>query len=398
MTYPYGTKGAPAVGNGLGGLPRRAVASAASAAGQWRAVGAPATVSESNYKGGYRSSIAVDRSTNRVMLMENNASGTALSATIYQISNSGILTLATGSTTNTEWTAICNSTENGTRRGVVGAQGTFFSPRLGYRATISGASISFGTTAISVPSSTPKSTGGTIGSSPGVVAGTIAASIDGRVFCYTAGAVAPIIEVDVSTGVAILASNNAPNASSQYNGAVISNGRYIAIFDADGTTMRSAVATLDLLTHVQTDHAKSGITGVAPTNSNAWRFIIDPIDANAVEFNSAYGYSAVEYGGPYDTINMPTLVGAKYFASSSAYVPLGEFKWGTRETRYAYGDMLFEYSSSSLGFGLQERRFLGGQLPSQRSASNSTDPTVAFFVGQNLSIVITGTSMQAYAR
>lgn len=33
MTYPYGTKGAPAVGNGLGGLPRRAVAAAAAAAG-----------------------------------------------------------------------------------------------------------------------------------------------------------------------------------------------------------------------------------------------------------------------------------------------------------------------------------------------------------------------------
>lgn len=32
MTYPYGTKGAPVVGNGLGGLPRRAVATAASAA------------------------------------------------------------------------------------------------------------------------------------------------------------------------------------------------------------------------------------------------------------------------------------------------------------------------------------------------------------------------------
>jgi hypothetical protein len=32
MTYPYGTKGAPVVGNGLGGLPRRAVASGAVAA------------------------------------------------------------------------------------------------------------------------------------------------------------------------------------------------------------------------------------------------------------------------------------------------------------------------------------------------------------------------------
>lgn len=32
MTYPYGTKGAPVVGNGLGGLPRRAVATAAAAA------------------------------------------------------------------------------------------------------------------------------------------------------------------------------------------------------------------------------------------------------------------------------------------------------------------------------------------------------------------------------
>lgn len=32
MTYPYGTKGAPVVGNGLGGLPRRAVAAAAAAA------------------------------------------------------------------------------------------------------------------------------------------------------------------------------------------------------------------------------------------------------------------------------------------------------------------------------------------------------------------------------
>lgn len=32
MTYPYGTKGAPAIGNGLGGLPRRAVAAAAAAA------------------------------------------------------------------------------------------------------------------------------------------------------------------------------------------------------------------------------------------------------------------------------------------------------------------------------------------------------------------------------
>ena len=31
MTYPYGTKGAPVVGNGLGGLPRRAVAGAAAA-------------------------------------------------------------------------------------------------------------------------------------------------------------------------------------------------------------------------------------------------------------------------------------------------------------------------------------------------------------------------------
>lgn len=32
MTYPYGTKGAPVVGNGLGGLPRRAVATAAATA------------------------------------------------------------------------------------------------------------------------------------------------------------------------------------------------------------------------------------------------------------------------------------------------------------------------------------------------------------------------------
>jgi hypothetical protein len=32
MTYPYGTKGAPVVGNGLGGLPRRAVAAAAAVA------------------------------------------------------------------------------------------------------------------------------------------------------------------------------------------------------------------------------------------------------------------------------------------------------------------------------------------------------------------------------
>jgi hypothetical protein len=32
MTYPYGTKGAPVVGNGLGGLPRRAVATAAAVA------------------------------------------------------------------------------------------------------------------------------------------------------------------------------------------------------------------------------------------------------------------------------------------------------------------------------------------------------------------------------
>lgn len=36
MAYPYGTQGAPAVGNGLGGLPRRAVAAAAAAAASTR--------------------------------------------------------------------------------------------------------------------------------------------------------------------------------------------------------------------------------------------------------------------------------------------------------------------------------------------------------------------------
>jgi hypothetical protein len=397
MPYPYGMQNSPVVGNGLGGLPRRAGAAAGAAAGAWRAVGAPVTVAESNYKGYFRDNIAVDRSTSRVMLMENNAAGSSLSATIYGVSGNGIATIASGSTNNGNWVNTCAASASYQRR-VVGAQGTFWLTQgsAAYTATVSGGVITFGTTNLSIPSTTPVAGGGTVGSVINLSPGTLAASDDGRLFGYGSGRV---IEINPTAQAPILASASfAGNIPTNYvAGGCAAFNRYFFISDASTTDMTYYSASFDLLNTGSSNVTKSP-TQTTPSGSNGRAIIVDPIDETTFSINSCYGYGN-QTSTPYVDGNLPDHCNAIRFSSATSQTLIGGINAGSKLNRLSCGgEMLLDVSPSSLGWGLQESRFLVGSLPSQRNPSGSTVNTIAFSVSQNLAVVIIGSSMQAYAR
>lgn len=359
----------------------------------WRAVGSPVTTTESNYIGESRDNLAVDRSTGLVMLMENNAALTALSAKVYQISESGITTIASGSTTNANWVNTCNATNNANRR-VVGAKGTFWLCSTGaYSATISGSTINFGTTALSIPSTTPKAGGGIIGAAVTYLPGTLAASDDGRLFCTATGAVSPAIEIDPVTRDAILGSTNTASFGSTYYGGSANLNRYVVISDVSSTTVAYAAVSFDLASHTQGNLTKTGAT-YSPLTGNGWALCVDHIDANTISINTAQSYA--NNGTISDTNNISCLYGANYFSDTASFTLLGNAKCGTKTSSYTFGDMFFEYATTSRAPGLSEKRWLVGPMPNQ--FSTTTNNTISFSVGQNLAVVITGTSMQAYAR
>lgn len=396
MPYPYGMYNAPTVGNGLGGLPRRT--SAGSGPLVWRAVGQPITVSESNYKGAARNNIAVDRGTNTFMLMENNAGDTALSATAYKVTTTGVLPIGTGSTTNATWIASCAIGNNKARR-IIGAQGSFWLSTNGYAARISGGTITFGTATLSIPATTPIATGGTLGSVQGYVNGTIAASPEGRLFAYAAGTRAPSVEIDVNTGIAIMANGAAPNTvQGTFNSAFAGFGRYIAINDNTTTSQLDMyISSYDLSSYQLVSLARVG-NAYIPTAGNGYAIIVDAIDENTISINTASSYASFNNPVIYDTSAVQCTYGSLYFANSSSVTALGSPMGGTPGNNYTYGDILFQFSQSGIGSSLVERRFLVGDLPSQRIVPTTTDKVICFSVGQNLAVVIAGTSMQAYYR
>jgi hypothetical protein len=183
-----------------------------------------------------------------------------------------------------------------------------------------------------------------------------------------------------------------------YNFAFAGFGRYIAINDnTSSSQLDMYISSYDLTNFQLVSLSRIGNTYL-PAAGNGYSIIVDAIDANTISINTANSYATNNSPVIYDSSGVQCTYGSLYFSDSSSLTALGSPMGGTPGNNYTYGDILFQYSQSGIGASLVERRFLVGDLPSQRIVPTTTDNVICFSVGQNLAVVIAGTSMQAYYR